>query len=109
MVEALRRSSIKLVVTRPEQAAAFMPPTQLSSPADFLSRKQARFQIVDIVSTMTPLTKMAPHIGAQQTPRITACPILQRSFAAQVLAELSARIILLDVSTPVSDSVHTRS
>ena len=30
MVEALRRSSIKLVVTRPEQAAAFMPPRNLA-------------------------------------------------------------------------------
>jgi acetolactate synthase-1/2/3 large subunit len=27
-----------------------------------LSRKQARFQVVDMVSTMTPLTKMAHQI-----------------------------------------------
>src|SRR5215813_402583 len=95
-VEALRRSSIRLVLTRHEQAAAFMAATHgrltgkagvclstlgpgalnLTTGAAFallgampmlmitgqkgiLSRKQARFQVVDMVSTMSPLTKMA--------------------------------------------------
>src|SRR6516164_4584399 len=96
LVEALRRSSIKLVVTRHEQAAAFMaathgrltgrpgvcmttlgpgalnlttgaayallggmPMIMITGQKGILSRKQARFQVVDMVSTMTPLTKMA--------------------------------------------------
>ena len=99
MVEALRRSSIKLVVTRHEQAAAFMaathgrltgrpgvcmttlgpgalnlttgaayallggmPMIMITGQKGILSRKQARFQVVDMVSTMTPLTKMAHQI-----------------------------------------------
>ena len=101
VVEALRRSTIELVLTRHEQAAAFMAATHgrlTGQPGVCLthararriephhrrrlraarrdadgddhraegdpSRKQARFQIVDIVSTMTPLTKMARQIVA---------------------------------------------
>ena len=99
VVEALRRSSIELVLTRHEQAAAFMaathgrltgeagvclttlgpgalnlttgaayaqlgamPMVMITGQKGILSRKQARFQIVDIVATMTPLTKMAQRI-----------------------------------------------
>src|SRR5271168_1336496 len=99
IVEALRRSRIKLVVTRHEQAAAFMaathgrltgrpgvclatlgpgalnlttgaayallgamPMVMITGQKGVLSRKQARFQVVDIVATMTPLTKMARQI-----------------------------------------------
>ena len=99
LVEALRRSSIKLVLTRHEQAAAFMaathgrltgkpgvclstlgpgalnlatgaayallgamPMIMITGQKGILSRKQARFQMVDMVSTMTPLTKMAQQI-----------------------------------------------
>ena len=99
VVEALRRSSIELVLTRHEQAAAFMaathgrltgsagvclttlgpgalnlttgaayaqlgamPMVMITGQKGVLTRKQARFQIVDIVSTMTPLTKMAHRI-----------------------------------------------
>jgi acetolactate synthase I/II/III large subunit len=98
-LEALRRSSIKLVVTRHEQAAAFMaathgrltgkagvclttlgpgalnlttgaaysllgamPMVMITGQKGILSRKQAQFQLVDIVSTMTPLTKIACQI-----------------------------------------------
>src|SRR3954447_21321313 len=87
IVEALRRSSIKLVVTRHEQAAAFMaathgrltgkagvclstlgpgalnlatgaaysllgaiPMIMITGQKSILSRKQAQFQVVDIVS-----------------------------------------------------------
>jgi acetolactate synthase I/II/III large subunit len=104
VVEALRRSTIKLVVTRHEQAAAFMAATQgrltgeagvclstlgpgalnlttgaayallgampmvmITGQKGVLSRKQARFQVVDIVSTMTPLTKMACQIVSPAT------------------------------------------
>jgi acetolactate synthase-1/2/3 large subunit len=104
LVEALRRSTIKLVVTRHEQAAAFMAATHgrltgragvclstlgpgalnLTTGAAFallgampmimitgqkgiLSRKQARFQVVDMVSAMTPLTKMAHQIVSPAT------------------------------------------
>src|SRR5262249_9578662 len=96
VVEALRKSSIELVVTRHEQAAAFMaathgrltgrpgvcmttlgpgalnlttgaayallgamPMVMITGQKGILSRKQARFQVVDMVSTMRPLTKMA--------------------------------------------------
>src|SRR5271166_1533971 len=104
VVEALRRSSVKLVLTRHEQAAAFMaathgrltgkagvclstlgpgalnlatgaayallgamPMVMITGQKSILSRKQARFQVVDIVSTMTPLTKMAHQIVSAAT------------------------------------------
>src|SRR5437868_14988482 len=104
VVEALRRSTIKLVVTRHEQAAAFMagthgrltgeagvclstlgpgalnlttgaayaqlgamPMVMITGQKGVLSRKQARFQVVDIVSTMTPLNKMAHQIVSPAT------------------------------------------
>src|SRR5262245_21159058 len=103
-VEALRRSSIKLVVTRHEQPAAFMaathgrltgkpgvcmstlgpgalnfttgaayallcamPMIMITGQKGILSRKQAGFQIVDLVSTMRPLTKMAQQIVSSTT------------------------------------------
>ena len=104
VVEALRRSSIRLVVTRHEQAAAFMaathgrltgragvclstlgpgalnlttgaafallgamPMVMITGQKGILSRKQARFQVVDMVSTMTPLSKMAHQIVSEAT------------------------------------------
>src|SRR6266478_2474776 len=103
-VEALRRSSIELVVTRHEQPAAFMaathgrltgrpgvclttlgpgalnlttgaayallgamPMIMITGQKGIISRKQARFQVVDIVSTMKPLTKMAHQIVSAAT------------------------------------------
>ncbi|GAA4385271.1 acetolactate synthase large subunit [Tsukamurella soli] len=99
MVEALRRSTIELVITRHEQAAAFMAATQgrltgqpgvclstlgpgalnLATGAAYAdlgampmilitgqkairSSRQARFQIIDMVSTMKPLTKSSRQI-----------------------------------------------
>src|SRR6266478_9782032 len=96
VLESLRHSKIKLVLTRHEQAAAFMaathgrltgragvclttlgpgalnlttaaayahlgamPMVMITGQKAIKSRKQARFQVVDMVSTMTPLTKMA--------------------------------------------------
>ena len=103
-VEAMRRSSIKLIVTRHEQAAAFMaathgrltgragvclttlgpgalnlttgaayallgamPMIMITGQKGILSRKQAAFQVVDMVSTMRPLTKMAQQIVSPAT------------------------------------------
>jgi acetolactate synthase-1/2/3 large subunit len=99
VVESIRKSSIRLVLTRHEQAAAFMAATHgrltgkpgvcittlgpgalnLSTGAAYallgampmimitgqkgiLSSRQARFQIVDVVSAMKPLTKLARQI-----------------------------------------------
>jgi acetolactate synthase-1/2/3 large subunit len=104
IVEALRRSAIKLVLTRHEQAAAFMaathgrltgkpgiclstlgpgalnlatgaayallgatPMVMITGQKGILTRKQARFQVVDMVATMTPLTKMARQIASPAT------------------------------------------
>ena len=104
VVESLRRSKIELILTRHEQAAAFMaathgrltgkpgvclttlgpgalnlttgaayallgamPMVMITGQKGILSRKQARFQVVDIVSTMVPLTKMAQQIVSLAT------------------------------------------
>ncbi len=98
-VESLRHSKIELILTRHEQAAAFMAATygrltgkpgvcvstlgpgalNLSTGAAYahlgampmvmitgqkaiMSSRQARFQIVDVVATMKPLTKLARQI-----------------------------------------------
>src|SRR3954462_1981651 len=96
VVESLRTSSIKLVVTRHEQAAGFMaatpgrltgrpgvcistlgpgalnfataaayadlgamPMVMITGQKGIMSSRQARFQIVDVVSTFGPLTKLS--------------------------------------------------
>ena len=104
VVESLRRSRIALVLTRHEQAAAFMaathgrltgrpgvclttlgpgalnlttgaayallgamPMIMITGQKPILTARQARFQIVDIVATMRPLTKMSRQIVAAGT------------------------------------------
>src|ERR1700747_3519733 len=99
MVEALRGSKIKVVLTRHEETAAFMaathgrltgrpgvclstlgpgalnfttgaayallgamPMIMITGQKGILSRKQAGFQVVDMVSTMRPLTKLSRQI-----------------------------------------------
>src|ERR1700741_5168626 len=99
VVESLRKSSIELVLTRHEQAAAFMaathgrltgrpgvcittlgpgalnlstgaayallgamPMIMITGQKEILSSRQARFQIVDILATMRPLTKLSRQI-----------------------------------------------
>jgi acetolactate synthase I/II/III large subunit len=99
VVESIRRSSIQLVLTRHEQAAAFMaatygrltgkpgvcittlgpgalnlatgaayallgamPMLMITGQKGILSSRQARFQIVDIVAMMRPLTKLSRQI-----------------------------------------------
>ncbi|MBV8233555.1 MAG: acetolactate synthase large subunit [Planctomycetaceae bacterium] len=104
LVESLRGSTIELILTRHEQAAAFMAATYgrltgkagvclstlgpgalnfstgaahallgampmilITGQKGILTNKQARFQIVDVVSSMTPLTKMARQIVSTAT------------------------------------------
>jgi len=104
VIESLRHSKIKLVLTRHEQAAGFMaatygrltgragvclttlgpgalnlttsaayahlgamPMVMITGQKAIRSSRQARFQIVDIVATMRPLTKMATQIGSAQS------------------------------------------
>ena len=99
IVESLRTSTIELVLTRHEQAAAFMAATHgrltgrpgvclatlgpgalnfstgaayahlgampmiiITGQKGILSSRQARFQIVDVIASMRPLTKMARQI-----------------------------------------------
>ncbi len=128
LVEALRRSSIQLVLTRHEQAAAFMaathgrltgrpgvclstlgpgalnlttgaayallgamPMIMITGQKGILSRKQAQFQIVDMVAIMTPLTKMARQIVSPATiPTIVreAFRVAQQERPGPVLLEL---------------------
>jgi acetolactate synthase-1/2/3 large subunit len=108
VLESLRKSSIRLVLTRHEQAAGFMaatygrltgragvclttlgpgalnlatsaayahlgamPMVMITGQKAIRSSRQARFQIVDIVATMHPLTKMASQIvSAQSIPTL---------------------------------------
>ena len=104
VLESLRCSNIRLVLTRHEQAAGFMaatygrltgragvclttlgpgalnlttsaayahlgamPMVMITGQKAIRSSRQARFQIVDIVATMRPLTKMATQIVAAQS------------------------------------------
>jgi acetolactate synthase I/II/III large subunit len=99
IVESIRRSPIQLILTRHEQAAAFMaatygrltgkpgvcittlgpgalnlttgaayallgamPMIMITGQKAIRSSRQARFQIVDIISTMRPLTKLSRQI-----------------------------------------------
>ena len=99
VVESIRKSSIQLILTRHEQAAAFMaatygrltgkpgvcittlgpgalnlttgaayallgamPMIMITGQKGVLSSRQARFQIVDVVSAMRPLTKLSRQI-----------------------------------------------
>ena len=139
LVEALRRSSIQLVLTRHEQAAAFMaathgrltgkagvclstlgpgalnlttgaayallgamPMIMITGQKSILSRKQAGFQIVDMVATMTPLTKMARQIvSAPMIPAIVreAFRIAQQERPGPVHLELPEDIAAEDGET----------
>ena len=104
VLESLRRSSIRLVLTRHEQAAAFMaathgrltgqpgvclttlgpgalnlttgaayahlgawPMVMITGQKGILSSRQARFQVVDVVSAFRPLTKLSRQIVSGAT------------------------------------------
>jgi acetolactate synthase-1/2/3 large subunit len=110
LLESLRNSSIKLILTRHEQGAAFMAATYgrltgkagvalstlgpgatnlitgvafaqlggmplvvITGQKPIKSSKQGRFQIIDVVQTMRPLTKMA-----EQVPSAAKIPSLVR-------------------------------
>jgi acetolactate synthase-1/2/3 large subunit len=99
VVESIRRSTIELILTRHEQAAAFMaatygrltgkpgvciatlgpgalnfttgaayallgamPMIMITGQKGILSSRQARFQVVDVVNAMRPLTKLSRQI-----------------------------------------------
>jgi acetolactate synthase I/II/III large subunit len=104
VVESIRKSSIQFVVTRHEQAAAFMaatfgrltgkpgvciatlgpgalnfstgaayallgamPMIMITGQKGILSSRQARFQVVDVVAAMRPLTKLSRQIVSPAT------------------------------------------
>ena len=104
VVESLRKSSIKLILTRHEQGAAFMaatygrltgkpgvcittlgpgalnlttgaayallgamPMIMLTGQKGIMSSRQAKFQIVDVVSAFKPLTKLSLQIVSTST------------------------------------------
>src|ERR1700748_2957464 len=104
VVESLRNSSIKLILTRHEQGAAFMaatygrltgkpgvcittlgpgalnlttgaayallgamPMIMLTGQKGIMSSRQARFQIVDVVAAMRPLTKLSRQLVSPNT------------------------------------------
>ena len=104
VVESLRKSSIQLILTRHEQAAAFMaatygrltgkpgvcittlgpgalnlatgaayallgamPMVMLTGQKGIMSSRQAKFQIVDVVGTFKPLTKLSLQIVSTST------------------------------------------
>ena len=133
VVESLRQSSIELVVTRHEQAAAFMaathgrltgragvcistlgpgalnfstgaayaqlgamPMIMLTGQKPIMSAKQAKFQIVDVVASMKPLTKVARQIA---NPR--SIPIVVRD-AFRVAQEERPGPVLLELPEDVA-------
>ena len=128
VVESLRASSIALVVTRHEQAAAFMaatygrltgrpgvclttlgpgalnlttgaayahvgamPMVMITGQKGILAARQARFQMVDIVAVMKPLTKLARQVVSTGTiPTLVreAFRVAQEERPGPVLLEL---------------------
>ena len=141
VVESLRQSSIKLVLTRHEQAAAFMAATHgrltgragvclttlgpgalnLTTGAAFaqlgampmimitgqkpiLTARQARFQVVDVVAAMRPLTKMARQIvSAASIPTLVreAFRIAQEERRGPVHLELPEDIAAEEADAPL--------
>jgi acetolactate synthase-1/2/3 large subunit len=136
-LESLRTSSIKVVVTRHEQAAAFMaatygrltgkpgvcfstlgpgatnlvtgaayallgglPMLMITGQKPVLQSRQARFQIIDTVGMMQPLTKMAKQIiDAHNIPALVrdAFRIAQEERPGPVHLELPEDIAAQDV------------
>jgi acetolactate synthase-1/2/3 large subunit len=138
VLESLRHSKIKLVLTRHEQAAGFMaatygrltgragvcmttlgpgalnlttsaayahlgamPMVMITGQKAIRSSHQARFQIVDIVATMRPLTKMATQIvAAQSVPTLVrdAFRVAQQERPGPVHLELPEDVAADDAS-----------
>ena len=133
VVESIRKSSIQLILTRHEQAAAFMaatygrltgkpgvclttlgpgalnlttgaayallgamPMLMITGQKGLLSSRQARFQIVDVVATMRPLTKLARQIASP-----TMIPTLVRE-AFRVAQEERPGPVLLELPEDIA-------
>jgi len=141
VLESLRHSKIKLVLTRHEQAAGFMaatcgrltgragvclttlgpgalnlttaaayahlgamPMVMITGQKAIRSSRQARFQIVDIVATMRPLTKMATQIvSAQSIPTLVrdAFRVAQQERPGPVHLELPEDIAADDAEAEI--------
>jgi len=141
VLESLRRSKIKLVLTRHEQAAGFMaatygrltgragvclttlgpgalnlttaaayahlgamPMVMITGQKAIRSSRQARFQIVDIVATMRPLTKLATQIvSAQSIPTLVrdAFRVAQQERPGPVHLELPEDIAADDAAADI--------
>jgi acetolactate synthase I/II/III large subunit len=141
VLESLRRSKIKLVLTRHEQAAGFMaatygrltgragvclttlgpgalnlttaaayahlgamPMVMITGQKAIRRSSQARFQIVDIVATMRPLTKMATQIvSAQSIPTLVrdAFRVAQQERPGPVHLELPEDIAADDATADI--------
>jgi acetolactate synthase-1/2/3 large subunit len=141
VLESLRRSKIKLVLTRHEQAAGFMaatygrltgragvclttlgpgalnlttaaayahlgamPTVMITGQKAIRSSRQARFQIVDIVATMRPLTKMATQIvSAPSIPTLVrdAFRVAQQERPGPVHLELPEDIAADDAAADI--------
>jgi acetolactate synthase-1/2/3 large subunit len=133
VVESLRNSKIELVLTRHEQAAAFMaatygrltgkpgvcittlgpgalnlttaaayallgamPMVMLTGQKGVMKSRQAGFQIVDVVSTFKPLTKMSRQIVSPAT-----IPTLVRD-AFRIAAEERPGPVLLEIPEDIA-------
>src|SRR5476651_565867 len=133
VVESLRKSSIKLILTRHEQGAAFMaatygrltgkpgvcittlgpgalnlttgaayallgamPMIMLTGQKGIMSSRQAKFQIVDVVSAFKPLTKLALQIVSS-----TSIPTLVRD-AFRIAMEERPGPVLLELPEDVA-------
>ncbi|MDQ0314937.1 acetolactate synthase large subunit [Amorphus orientalis] len=147
LLDSVRTSGIELVVTRHEQAAAFMAATHgrltgrpgvclatlgpgalnLSTGAAYahlgampmilitgqkpiMSAKQARFQIVDIVASMKPLTKMTRQIvSAAAIPSTVrdAFRVAKEERPGPVHLELPEDVAAEEVETASVIPVHT--
>jgi acetolactate synthase-1/2/3 large subunit len=141
VLDSLRRSRIKLVLTRHEQAAGFMaatygrltgragvclttlgtgalnlttaaayahlgamPMVMITGQKAIRSSRQARFQIVDIVATMRPLTKMATQIvSAPSIPTLVrdAFRVAQQERPGPVHLELPEDIAADDAAADI--------
>ena len=148
VVEAIRSSSIELVLTRHEQAAAFMaatygrltgkpgvcittlgpgalnlttgaayallgamPMIMITGQKGILSSRQARFQVVDVVAAMKPLTKLSRQIvSPSMIPTLVreAFRVAQEERPGPVHLELPEDIAAEDVRRRCTDCASPR-
>ena len=144
VVESLRRSSIDLVVTRHEQAAAFMaathgrltgqpgvaistlgpgalnlatgaayallgamPAVLITGQKPIMTSRQARFQVVDVIAAMRPLTKVSRQIvSAASIPTVVrdAFRVATQERPGPVHLELPEDVAAEDADAPIVPS-----